>query len=208
MASKTHISYLFFTIPLLLQLLHRSAGETNVVKAVYWYNGTSFPVSNIDSTLYTHIFCAFADLDPETNHVTIYPSNVATYSAFTQTVQLKNPSVKTLLSVGTGEKTAYASMASDPVSRKAFIDSSIAIAMSYNFRGLDLDWEFPSSTTDTANLGHLFTEWRAAIVEESQSSGKTPLLLTSAVYYSSTYRSFSYPISSISNSLDWINVMA
>ncbi|GMN65316.1 hypothetical protein TIFTF001_034390 [Ficus carica] len=56
-------------------------------------------------------------------------------------------------------------MASDPISRKAFIDSSIAIARSYNFHGLDLDWEFPSSTTDMANLGHLFTEWRAAIVE-------------------------------------------
>ncbi|KAF7152054.1 hypothetical protein RHSIM_Rhsim01G0041800 [Rhododendron simsii] len=86
--------------------------------------------SDIDSTLFTHIFCAFADLDSNTNQVTISSSNNAQFSQFTKTVQLKNPSVKTLLSIGGGsaDKTAFASMASQLASRKSFIDSSINLA--------------------------------------------------------------------------------
>ncbi|KAL5547608.1 hypothetical protein UlMin_002839 [Ulmus minor] len=98
-------------------------------------------------------------------------------------------------------------MANQPRTRKSFINSSIDIARSYNFHGLDLDWEFPSTATEMANLGTLLTEWREAITQESNTNGKPPLLLTSAVYYS-TYRTLAYPIEAISNSLDWINVMS
>lgn len=87
---------------------------SSVVKAAYWLNGSVIPVANIDSTLFTHLFCAFADLDPNTNQVTIAPENEASFSAFTQTVQERNPSVKTLLSIGGGNAMAatFAAMAS------------------------------------------------------------------------------------------------
>lgn len=44
---------------------------SSVVKAACWLNGSVIPVANIDSTLFTHLFCAFDDLDPNTNQVTI-----------------------------------------------------------------------------------------------------------------------------------------
>jgi chitinase len=206
MASKT-LPYVLSTLLFLLQL-HFSAGQT-VVKAAYWFPGT-VTASSINSNLFTHLFCAFADLNPTTYQVTISSSNAPQFSTFTQTVQQKNPSVKTLLSIGGGgaNATTFASMASQASRRKSFIDSSITLARSNNFHGLDLDWEYPTNATEFTNLGLLLNEWRAAVAKESTSSGKPPLLLVAAFFYSSNYYSLNYPIQAISNSLDWVNVMA
>ena len=99
-------------------------------------------------------------------------------------------------------------MASQPNSRKTFIDSAINLARSYNFHGLDLDWEYPATDTDMTNLGVLLKEWRDAVVAESSNSGKATLLLTAAFYYAPKIESLSYPIDSITTNLDWINAMA
>ncbi|KAF7806500.1 Glycosyl hydrolase family protein with chitinase insertion domain-containing protein [Senna tora] len=99
-------------------------------------------------------------------------------------------------------------MASNPSSRKTFIQSSIRLARSYNFLGLDLDWEYPSTPTDMANMGALFREWKTELRTESQSTGKTELLLSAAVFYSSDHYSVIYPVQSMATSLDWINVMS
>ncbi|XP_017982254.1 PREDICTED: chitotriosidase-1 [Theobroma cacao] len=186
-----------------------AAGQ-NVVKAAYWFSGSEFPVSDIDSTQFTHLYCAFADLDAQTNQVTIASGNLNRFSTFTQTVQRRNPSVKTLLSIGGGgaDKRAYASMASQAGSRKSFIDSSIGLARSYGFHGLDLDWEYPSTLTEMANFGALLREWRVAVNNEARNTGRSPLLLAAAVFYSSNYYSLDYPVQTVANSLDWINVMA
>ncbi|CAL9028188.1 unnamed protein product, partial [Prunus brigantina] len=71
-------------------------------------------------------------------------------------------------------------VASQPSSRKAFIDSSINISRSYNFHGLDINWEFPGTATDMSNFGILPAEWRASVSNESQKSGRPPLLLLTA----------------------------
>ncbi|KAF3452986.1 hypothetical protein FNV43_RR03419 [Rhamnella rubrinervis] len=204
-ASLTFLSSIFFFL-LSLQLC---AGQTSNVKGVYWFPGSEFPVSSIDSTLFTHIFCAFADLNSTTYEVTISSSNAAQFKNFTQTVQQKNPSVKTLLSIGGGNAYTedFAAMASQASRRKSFIDSSISLARSNSFHGLDLDWEYPNTTEKFTNFGTLLTEWRAAIAAESRTSGNETLLLTAAVFRSSDYYSLNYPVQAISNSLDWINAM-
>jgi chitinase len=208
MASKA-LAYVLSAILFLLQL-HFSAGQTTVVKAAYWFSDSGLTVSGIDSTLFTHLFCAFADLNPTTYEVTISSSNLPQFSTFTQTVQQKNPSVKTLLSIGGGSSSpsSFASMASQNSSRKSFIDSSIQLARNYSFHGLDLDWEYPSSATEMTNLGLLLTEWRAAIAEDSTTTGETALLLSAAFFYNSNYYTVNYPFQAISNSMDWINLMA
>ncbi|KAF5469559.1 hypothetical protein F2P56_013624 [Juglans regia] len=209
MASKT-LAYVFSALLLLLQLSSSAGQITVVLKGGYWFPGSGFPVSSIDSTLFTHLFCAFADLNASTYQVTISSSNAAQFSTFTKTVQQKNPAVKTLLSIGGGGANAstFASMASQASTRKSFIDSSIQLARNNNFSGLDLDWEYPSTTTDMTNLGLLLNEWRAAVVNESNTTGKETLILAAAFFYSSVYYSLIYPIQAISNSLDWVNVMA
>ncbi|XP_015892901.3 class V chitinase [Ziziphus jujuba] len=216
MASKA--SPFLFSIFFFFLGLHSCAGQTANVKAVYWFPDSEFPVSSIDSTLFTHIFCAFADLNNITYQVTISSANEAQFKNFTQTVQQKNPNVKTLLSIGGGGaneeaaniiKAAFSSMASQASRRKSFIDSSINLARSNNFHGLDLDWENLDTAVDYTNFGTLLNEWRTAIANEARISGKPTLLLTAAVFRSSNYGdSLNYPVQSVSDNLDWINVMS
>ncbi|MCD9561212.1 hypothetical protein HAX54_020213 [Datura stramonium] len=185
--------------------------NVNVVKAGYWLNDRGLTLNNIDSTLFTHLFCAFADLSPQTNQLIVSPENQDSFRRFTSTVQRKNPSIKTLLSIGGGgaNKTAYGVMATTPNSRKSFIDSSIRLARELGFHGLDLGWQYPQSTTEMTNLGTLLKEWRAAINEATNSSNRAALLLTATVSASPQINNnFSYPIQSVTENLDWINLMA
>lgn len=208
MAPKS-LPVLLSCILLLLQL-HCSAGQ-NAVKAAYWLYDTNFPAADIDSTLFTHLFCAFADLNAQNYQVTVSSENQARFSSFTTTVQQKNPAVKALLSIGGGNATtteSFVTMASQAASRKSFIDSSIKLARSLNFHGLDIDWEYPRNATQMSNFGTLLNEWRSAVALEARSSGKPALLLTAAVIYTANYFGLISPTSAISNSLDWINVMA
>ncbi|CAI0394968.1 unnamed protein product [Linum tenue] len=204
---------LFLSVALLALLRRPAAAQTTtVVRGGYWFPGSGFAASAINSTLFTHLFFAFAGVDSGTFRVNVSAANQPEFSTFTQTVQRANPSVKTLLSIGGGDAniTTLAAMANQPGRRKAFIDSSISLARSYNFHGLDLDWQYPSDTTQMANFGDLLTGWKSAVAAEAESSGKPPLLLSAAVLYLSYYYSLSvpYPVLTMSNTLDWINLMA
>jgi chitinase len=183
------------------------------VRAGYWYchSDLPIPVDSIPSNLFTHLFAAFADVNPSTYEVTFPEAYQVQFSTFTQTVRVpvpqKNPNVKTLLSIG-GDSTTVASMASQLNSRLSFIDSSISVARSNDFHGLSLNWLYPSTESDMINLGCLLNEWRSAVKKESEWSGMDQLLLVAAVNFRPTYETFLYPVDAISRSLDWINVLA
>ncbi|VYS63273.1 unnamed protein product [Arabidopsis thaliana] len=194
---------------------------TEVVKASYWFpDGASSPTTGsvvpqssavlIDSTLFTHLFCAFADLDPQTNSVVVSGAYEQEFSNFTKIVKKKNPHVQTLLSIGgrNADKSAFASMASNPTSRKSFIWSAISSARYYRFDGLDLAWEYPKDDVEMRNFGQLLEQWREAIEDDAERTERMPLLLTAAVYYSPVYDSVSYPIREIKKKLDWVNLIA
>ncbi|KAB1211828.1 Chitinase-3-like protein 1 [Morella rubra] len=182
------------------------------VKAGYWSSTSGFSVASIDSSHFTHLFCAFADLDPLTYQVN-FPATSATISrqflTFTQTVQRRNSNVKTLLSIGgpDSDPSTFAQMANQRSNRAAFISSSIQLARTNNFHGLDLCWLYPSTNPESNDLGTLLNEWRNAITDEADGSGNEPLLLTAQVFYSplGLYR---YPVSVICLRLDWINLLA
>ncbi|XP_024529413.1 class V chitinase [Selaginella moellendorffii] len=192
---------------------HYFPRNTKVVRVAYWpaYSADQYPASSIDSTLFTHLNYAFANLNASDN--TVVPDDAARIAAFSRTVKSRNPSLKTLLSIGGGgaDPKAFSAMASKASSRAAFIWSSIALARSNAFDGLDLDWEFPQNQTDMDNLGTLFAEWRFAAAAEAGHSGRPRLLLTAAVYYSGTIRFVgggTYPTKSINANLDWVGLMA
>lgn len=145
MANSKNLWFLIIcTVPVILQLHLTEAA----MKGGYWFSESGLVVSDINPSYFTHLFCAFANLDPNTFQVTISSSDAAQFSTFTKTLQAKNPSVKTLLSIGGGKgptlAQSFAKMASQASTRKSFIDSSIQLARSNNFHGLDLDWEYPS----------------------------------------------------------------
>ncbi|PHT42321.1 hypothetical protein CQW23_16346 [Capsicum baccatum] len=177
----------------------------------YWLSDRGLTINSIDSTLFTHLFCAFADLDFPANQLIVSLENQDYFRQFTRTVLQKNPSVKTILSIGGGaaNKTAYGIMARTNSSRKSFIDSSIRLAREFGFHGLDLGWQYPQSTSDMTNLGTLLDEWRSAINTEARDTGSAALLFTATVSASPRVdNSLRYPIQSVAYNLDWINLMA
>ncbi|CAN1256451.1 Class V chitinase, partial [Linum perenne] len=210
MAISKQLIPFFSAAAVFLLLLHSAAAQPAVVRGGYWFPDSGFAVSAIESRHFTHLFCAFAGIDSGNFQLTVPAANRQQFMTFTQTVQSKNPSVRTLLSIGGGgaNVATFAAMASQPGRRKSFIDTSISTARSFNFHGLDLDWEYPSDATQMANFGSLLTEWRAAVAAEARTSGKPPLLLSAAVLYLPYYYSNAVPYPAISNNLDWINVMS
>lgn len=148
-----------------------------VVKGGY----TGGSASNVNFNYVTHVYYAFAGVDP-TSYQLVLDAGDNTIGTFVATAKKSNPSVVTLLSIGgaAAPQATFAEMVSTSSRRKVFIDSSIELARQHGFEGLDLDWESPQTQGAMENLATLLKEWRAAAVTESQSSGKTELLLTGA----------------------------
>lgn len=194
-------------IPLLCIQFSQGQAQIDWVNGGYWYKDSGLAASAIDSTIFTHLFCAFADLDPNTNQVTV-SSECAT---FPNTVHQKNPSVITLLSIGGGsvDSSVFNQMASQPASRRTFINSSISLARASGYDGLDLDWEHLTMPSEMANMATLLEEWRSALDDEASSTGADRLILTAAVAVGPQLNPETrFPTEVIARNLDWVNVMA
>ncbi|KAL3744224.1 hypothetical protein ACJRO7_013475 [Eucalyptus globulus] len=184
------------------------------VKSGYFYAGNEIPVSDIDSSLFSHLICAFAYIDSSTYQLSVNSSTEQFFSTFTSTVKRKNPSITTLLSVwaaawaGREDPSAFVSMLGESSSRMSFIESTIGKARLYGFSGVDLYGVLPSRSINMTNLSALLREWRDAVDEESRKSGKPPLLLVMAVYCQPIFNSVSYPLDSIQRNLDWVHLNA
>ncbi|KAL0013587.1 hypothetical protein SO802_000656 [Lithocarpus litseifolius] len=180
-------------------------------KAGYWFSGTKFPISDINSALFIHHICAFADVNSSSYELSVSSTDEQCFSTFTKTIRQKNPSVTTLLSIagGNASHTTLAYMVSKETYRTSFIDSSIKIARLYGFQGLDLCWVLAHTFLNVKNMGLLFQEWRTAINSEAKNSNQKQLILTAAVQYSLDIDvNVSFPVDSIRNELDWVHVLA
>ena len=130
------------------------------IKSGYWYSRTGSPISDINSALFTHLICAFADVNSSSYELSVSSTDKQYFSTFTKTVRQKNPSVTTLLSIagGNANHTTLAYMVSKETYRTSFIDSSIKIASLYGFQGLDLCWVSAHTLLNMKNMGLLFQE--------------------------------------------------
>ncbi|XP_031247794.1 cysteine-rich receptor-like protein kinase 10 [Pistacia vera] len=197
----------FFVI---FSLKFYSAKSETWVKGGYWYSGSGFPSSDINSALFTHLFYAFADVNSTSYELFLSDSDEKEFSNFTDAVKQKNRSVSTLLSIGGGNAkySTLSTMVSNSSFRKSFIDSSIKTARVYGFQGLDLCWVSANSSSGMCNMGVLFEEWRAAIELEAGNSSQAKLILTAAVQFQPGLDSGSFPVKEMEQYLDWANVMA
>ncbi|KAG5564145.1 hypothetical protein RHGRI_000362 [Rhododendron griersonianum] len=204
---------LFTIVSLLLFLpsLTSSSEAQTWIKAGYWYSVSQFPVPDIDSTLFTHLTYAFANINNSTYELLIAPLDEPYMFTFTDVVRQKNPSITTLLSIWTGDSnfSTFFSMATKPSHRTSFIESSIHRARLYGFHGLDLCCVKPdTSTTKMEAMGILFDEWRTAINRESKNSTRSPLVLTLAGHYLPSKNTTSFPMESIRRNFDWVLIVS
>ncbi|KAF7849776.1 hypothetical protein BT93_L0295 [Corymbia citriodora subsp. variegata] len=206
MAGKGKLAYFF----IFFLCLYPSLEEQTWVKSGYFYAGSEIPVSDIDSSLFSHLICAFASIDSSTHPLSFNSSFEQIFSTFTSTVKSKNPSVTTLLSVWAGgeDSSAFASMLGESSSRRSFIESTIEKARLYAFSGIDLFGVWPSRSINMTNLNALLGEWRDGVDAESRKSGKPRLLLVMGVYCQPIVDSLSFPLDSIQRYLDWVHLIA
>ncbi|GJX86488.1 acidic mammalian chitinase-like protein [Tanacetum coccineum] len=185
------------------------------VSGIYWLSFAGYPASTINTSYFSHIYYAFVRASPTTYVLNITNSDVEKLLKFANSSSRWNPPAETLLAIGGFGGGAlsgiFSQMASQENSRATFINSTIKIARDYNFNGIDLDWEFPTNSSDMWYLGLLFKEWRQALEFEANVTRKPRLILTSTVYYAPII-SFnggprSYPINEIYRNVDWISPM-
>lgn len=163
--------------------------------ATYW--DTAIP----DPTLLTHINYAFAHIKNDFETLEIKKET----GRFKKILALKetHPDLKIMLSVGGWGAGNFSEMAADETHRKNFCNNCLAAVEKYGLAGIDLDWEYPTSSSggissspnDTKNFNLLLQDLRAVLGPDR--------LLTMASSSSAKYIDWKTAI----QYLDFVNIM-
>lgn len=205
-------------VPALLQTLPANQREARVF--CYYTNWSyrrpgmgQFTPEDVDPTLCTHIFFAFASIKDnkiapsEDNDV----GDAFTEGAYDRIMRLKelNPKLKVLLAVGGWAfgSEPFRELTSSPFRMNGFVYDSISYLREHGFDGLDIDWEYPRGPDDRAAFVSLIKELRIAFEGEAESSDNDKLLLTAAVPASFEAIAAGYDVPELAKYLDYINVM-
>jgi chitinase len=135
---------------------------------------------------------------------------------FNQLTKLKaaNPALETMISIGgwTWSKNFSAAAASD-ASRKAFVSSCVDFMKTYNFDGIDIDWEYPVSgglytgtPADKANYTALLAEFKSQLAIQTESDGEHHPLTIAAPAGPTTIPHLE--AKNIAGIVDWMNLMS
>ncbi|MEC0246493.1 glycosyl hydrolase family 18 protein [Paenibacillus chitinolyticus] len=127
----------------------------------------------------------------------------------------KNPSLKTLISVGGWTwSNRFSDVAAGAATRETFANSAVEFIRTYGFDGVDLDWEYPVagglsgntySPADKQNYTLLLKKVREKLDAAGTADGKK-YLLTIASGASQKYAN-NTELSEIAKTVDWINIM-
>ncbi|KAF7268724.1 hypothetical protein GWI33_018078 [Rhynchophorus ferrugineus] len=190
-----------------------AADDCDVKQKVVCYFGSwayyrdeegQFTTNDIDPTLCTDIIYSFAGLNLNLE-VTSLDSNVdITRGGYTNVTSIKDnyPCIKILLAIGGWNEGSikYSVAAATEDSRKRFVDSALRFVAYYNFDGINLDWEYPTSRggvdVDKDNVATLVQELKAAFQPWN-------FQVSMAVAVNADY----YNIEKLKDSVDYVYIM-
>ncbi|RHN64157.1 putative glycoside hydrolase superfamily [Medicago truncatula] len=173
-------------IPVFLFFTSYSKSDTTFwVKAGYYFSSNEMEASEIKSTLFTHLLCAFAFINSTDYIIFTNDSEYSKFDSFTTRVKLQNPSVTSLLSIYTGGQNSslFNSLLNQSSYRKSFIDSSIRTARRFDFQGIDFCGAGLKQGKVLVNFTTLLKEWRVAITSEASNTKRSELVLLMTGYY-------------------------
>ncbi|CAG0912973.1 unnamed protein product [Notodromas monacha] len=184
--------------------------------SVYRQGIAKYNPQNINPYLCTHLIYAFGgltkdfELKPFDNYQDIEKGGYAKFVG----LKTYNKDLKTLLAVGGWNEGSgrWSPLVASKEGRKTFIRSAIRFLRTYNFDGLDLDWEYPAfrdggQPEDKENYALLVQEFRTAFDREAAKSKKDRLLLTMAVPAGRDYIDRGYDIPKLNKYLDFFNLL-
>lgn len=188
--------YILFTSCLLLSCSLASKADERVVVAYVTSWGTRMP----DASLVTHFNYAFGHVTDSFDGVRV--DNSERLKSIV-TMRKQYPEVKFLVSIGGWGSGRFSEMASTEKTRLAFAKDCKRLADEYELDGIDIDWEYPtssesgisSSPADKENFTLLMRDIRNAIGKDK--------LLTFADYADTTFVNFR----DVMPYVDFVNIM-
>ncbi|KAG4435120.1 hypothetical protein IFR05_009385 [Cadophora sp. M221] len=168
-----------------------SSGSVNRVVGYYegWVSRrtcNAFYPEDVPSGVYSHINFAFATIDPVTFEVR--PASTADVKLYTRLTSLKDldPDLKVYIAIGGWTfndpgptASTFSDIAGSEANQKAFIKSLIAFMSTYNFDGVDIDWEYPGADdrrgrpTDFANFPKFMANLKSSLEATGGRDGLT-----------------------------------
>ena len=153
-----------------------------------------------DPTLLTHINYAFALIKNDFETL-----DIKTPSRLQQVVALKkqNPDLKIMLSVGGWGAGNFSEMAADANHRRKFAENCLAAVNKYGLDGIDIDWEYPTSSSAGISSSPLDINNFTLLMKDLREVLGQNKLLTIATYAGVKY----YDLRTCGQYLDFVNIM-
>lgn len=102
---------------------------------------------------------------------------------------------------GWGQSTGFSPMAADTAARRRFVQNVLSFLVTNGYDGVDLDWEYPGSAADSANLTALVRDLRTAF-----SRVNTPLSISLALPATGWSGKW-FNVSAMKDMVDWFGIM-
>ncbi len=102
---------------------------------------------------------------------------------------------------GFGQSDGFAPMAADSAARKKFVENLVNYCIDGGYDGADIDWEFPQTTADRANLTTLIKEIREGFNDNN------PGLLLTMVAVPGDFNGHWHDYPALAAYVDWFNLM-
>ncbi|KAH7142578.1 glycoside hydrolase superfamily [Dactylonectria estremocensis] len=182
-----------------------------------WATGRAcdqFKPSDIPDGVYTHLNFAFASIDPRTFQVV--PAANGDTELYRQLARKKrvDANLKVFLAIGGWAfndpgptATTFSDIARSEANQRAFISSLVSLMNTYNFDGVDIDWEYPEAPDrqgrgeDFTNLPIFLRNIKSSLTQNGDKNG-----LSIAVPASYWYLRH-FDIINIAKHVDFFNVM-
>lgn len=159
---------------------------------------TPYELKNVD--IINH---AFALINPTTHELEL--SGIS--HSVSNLIKARSYGIRVVLSIGGWGADGFSQACATEETRTTFINSIISAVNKYGYDGVDLDWEYPTSTAagivasskDKANFTAFIKALRSAL-----NAIRPNMLLTAAVASETTY----YDVKSLNQYLDYWNIMS
>ncbi len=182
---------------LCLALMLGLLGPVSAQRLVVAYVGAGSDVMP-DMRLMTHIDYAFGHVNETFNGIRISrPERL-------EAIVAAKGDVKVCLSIGGWGSGRFSEMAATEAGRKAFALDCARVIRQYNLDGIDLDWEYPTSSAAGISSSPEDTENFTLLMKEIRSAIGPDMLLTLASAASAKFIDFE----AILPVIDWVNVMS
>ncbi|KAF7979348.1 hypothetical protein HWV62_42779 [Athelia sp. TMB] len=180
-----------------------------LVSMGYLTNYGALTPNNVPVETLSHILYAFADINTDGTAYLTTPSTDEQNLSELYQIKLKQRNLKVLLSIGGGTASGegHFNFVTDAALRANFVTSAVQLIDSYGLDGIDLDYEYPSSTAEGSGFADLFTELRTAFSTLQSNNGETePYQLTAAIN-AVNYNNQFFVVSQTDAALTYWNIM-